>query len=60
MIMLIAAPAMAQSKGRHRDEQKTAAQENPAKKKAEEEAYQRALKSIPEPKGKIDPWQNAR
>lgn len=59
LMALIATPAMAQGKGRSRDEPKVA-QENPAKKKADEEAYQRALKAIPEPKGKLDPWQGAR
>lgn len=59
LMTLMAAPAAAQGKGRTRDEPKIA-QENPAKKKADEEAYQRALKSIPEPKGKPDPWQGAR
>ena len=59
LMTFIATSAMAQGKGRSREEPKIA-QENPAKKKADEEAYQRALKAIPEPKGKLDPWQGAR
>lgn len=54
-------PAMAQGKGRSQsNEAKADPKESPAKKKADEEAYQRALKNIPEPKGKIDPWQGSR
>ena len=60
LLALAASPAMAQGKGRSQNEQKASPKEDLAKKKADEEAYQRALKNIPEPKGKIDPWQGSR
>ena len=61
LISWIVTPAMAQGKGRPpANETKADPNDNPAKKRAIEEAYQRALKNIPEPKGKIDPWQGSR
>lgn len=60
VIAMAVTPAMAQGKGRGpRDEAKTDPKAG-AKKKADEEAYQRALKTIPEPKTKVDPWQGSR
>lgn len=60
LLVLAASPAMAQGKGRSQHDSKAAPKEDLAKKKADDEAYQRALKNIPEPKGKIDPWQGSR
>jgi len=47
---------------RTRGDQKTEEQRKleEQKKKALEEAYQKAGKTIPEPKVKFDPWKNAR
>ena len=58
-LLTVAANArgMGGSKGHQQDAQKT---EDSAKKKADERAYQDALKSIPDSKEKPDPWKNMR
>jgi len=61
-LILLSLAANAQMGGgekgkRHRDIQKT---EDPAKKKADEKAYQDALKNIPASNEKADPWKRMR
>ena len=52
------AQEMKTGKGRHQqDTQKT---EDKAKRKADQKAYEDALKSIPESKEKLDPWKSMR
>ena len=55
VMALIACPAFAQMSGGHHrpDSTGTAA---PPRPKVDEKAYREALKSIPEPKTKYDPW----
>ena len=61
MIACAISPAMAQGKGLKHDAKAPASDPNAAKKiKADNEAYQRALKSIPDAKPVTDPWQGAR
>jgi hypothetical protein len=60
LLMLLALPASAQmpgGKNRPRDEGKPKVDDTP---KVDEKAYNEALKRIPEPKGKYDPWGGAR
>ncbi len=60
LLAALVTPAMAQGKGRKIQEAEAPSPQTLAKKKAADAAYQRALKSIPEPKGVVDPWQGAR
>jgi hypothetical protein len=55
-LALVATPAHAQMKRPHGDDKK--AEEK--KPKVDEKAYNEALKRIPEPKEKYDPWSGAR
>lgn len=58
-LALLVLPAEAQMGGRHHrgdDSAKT----DPKKAKADEKAYKEALKKIPDPKEKYDPWGGAR
>jgi hypothetical protein len=60
LFMLLALPASAQMPGgKHRpsDDSKTKTDNKP---KVDEKAYNEALKRIPEPKEKYDPWSSAR
>jgi hypothetical protein len=56
VVALAAAPAYAQMRRSHGDDKK--AEEK--KPKVDEKAYNEALKRIPEPKEKYDPWGGAR
>jgi hypothetical protein len=56
VLALAATPAYAQMRRPHGDDKKTE-QKRP---KVDEKAYQEALKRIPEPKEKYDPWSGAR
>ena len=53
------AQEMKTGKGRQH-QQDTQKVEDKAKKKADEKAYEDALKSIPESKEKLDPWKSMR
>jgi ribosomal protein L12E/L44/L45/RPP1/RPP2 len=53
------APAKAMAKGK-RQQQGAPKAEDQAKKKAAEEAYKNALKSIPGSNEKLDPWKSMR
>jgi hypothetical protein len=55
-LALAAAPAYAQMKRPHDDGKKA----EPKKPQIDEKAYHEALKRIPEPKEKYDPWSGAR
>ena len=55
-LALAAAPAYAQMKRPRGDDEKT----EEKKPKVDEKAYNEALKRIPEPKEKYDPWSGAR
>jgi len=55
-LALAATPAYAQMKRPHDDGKKA----EPKKPAVDEKAYQDALKRIPEPKEKYDPWSGAR
>lgn len=55
-LALAATPAFAQMKRPHGDDKKT----EEKKPKVDEKAYNEALKRIPEPKEKYDPWSGAR
>ena len=55
-LALAATPAFAQGKRPHGEDRKT----EEKKPKVDEKAYQEALKRIPEPKEKYDPWSGAR
>jgi hypothetical protein len=60
LLMLLALPAHAQMPGgkqRPSDDSKAKADNKP---KVDEKAYNEALKRIPEPKEKYDPWSSAR
>jgi hypothetical protein len=54
---LAATPAYAQAKRPHGDDNKKTEEKKP---KVDDKAYQEALKRIPEPKEKYDPWSGAR
>jgi ribosomal protein L12E/L44/L45/RPP1/RPP2 len=58
-LLAVAAPAQAIAKGK-RQQQDAPKAEDQAKKKASDEAYKNALKSIPESKEKMDPWKSVR
>jgi uncharacterized protein YdeI (BOF family) len=63
LIALLAGSAFAQGAGGKRHPQPQAKQEKKedvAKKKAAEKAYNDALRKIPEPKEKLDPWKAMR
>jgi hypothetical protein len=55
-LALVAAPVYAQAHRPHDDGKKA----EPKKPQVDEKAYQDALKRIPEPKEKYDPWSGAR
>jgi hypothetical protein len=57
VLALAAAPAYAQMGKRGRGDDKKTEEKKP---KVDEKAYQEALKRIPEPKEKYDPWSGAR
>ena len=60
-VALLIASALAQGSGKGKRQQQDAAKkEDPARKKADEEAYRKALKSIPDSKEKQDPWKGVR
>jgi uncharacterized protein HemY len=59
-IALMMVPAHAQDTGKARKHQQTQKTENTAKTKADEQAYKKALKRIPDSTKKVDPWQNVR
>jgi len=56
-LALAASPAFAQARRPHGDDNKKTEEKKP---KVDEKAYQEALKRIPEPKEKYDPWSGAR
>ena len=56
VLALAAAPAYAQARRPHGDDKKT----EQKKPQIDEKAYEDALKRIPEPKEKYDPWSGAR
>jgi hypothetical protein len=56
VLALAAAPACAQMRRPHGDDRKV----EDKKPKVDEKAYNEALKRIPEPKEKYDPWSGAR
>lgn len=56
VLALAAAPAYAQARRPHGDDKKT----EQKKPQVDEKAYNEALKRIPEPKEKYDPWSGAR
>ncbi len=56
-LALAAAPAYAQARRPHGDDAKKTEEKKP---KVDDKAYQEALKRIPEPKEKYDPWGGAR
>ena len=58
-LLAVAAPAQAIAKGK-RQQQDAPKVEDQAKKKATEEAYKNALKSIPASSEKSDPWKSMR
>jgi len=57
VLTLVATPAFAQMRRPHGDDNKKTEEKKP---KVDEKAYQEALKRIPEPKEKYDPWSGAR
>ena len=63
VIMPLTLPAYAQRMGgkdhRSKDDQSQSAQQK-EKKRADEEAYKRAIKSIPDKPPPVDPWKNVR
>ena len=63
IIMLLTLPAYAQRMGgkdhRSKDDQSQSAEQK-EKKRKDEEAYKRALKSIPDKPAPTDPWKNVR
>jgi hypothetical protein len=58
IIAMLASTACAQDASSLQNTEQKAADK--AKQKAADEAYKAALKRIPDPKEKYDPWQNAR
>jgi hypothetical protein len=58
-LLAVAAPMQAIAKGK-RQQQDAPKAETQSKKKAAEEAYQNALKSIPAANEKSDPWKTMR
>ena len=63
VMVLLALPAYAQRMGgkdhRSKDDQSQSAEQK-EKKRKDEEAYKRALKSIPDKPAPTDPWKNVR
>jgi hypothetical protein len=59
LLAVLALPADAQMGGRHRSDD-SGAKTDQKKPKVDEKAYNEALKRIPEPKEKYDPWSGAR
>ena len=59
VLLAVAVPAQAIAKGK-RQQQDAPRAEDQAKKKASDETYKNALKSIPESKEKSDPWKSVR
>jgi hypothetical protein len=63
VIVLLALPAYAQRMGgkdRRSKEGQSQSAEQKEKKRKDEEAYKRALKSIPDKPAPTDPWKNVR
>jgi hypothetical protein len=58
-LLAVAAPGQVMAKGK-KQQQDAPKAEDQAKKKAAEEAYKNALKSIPESNEKSDPWKSMR
>ena len=59
-IALMMVSAHAQDMGKATKHQRTQKTQDPAKMKADEQAYKEALKRIPDSTKKVDPWQNVR
>jgi hypothetical protein len=57
---LMIVSAHAQDMGKSTKHQRTQKTQDPAKMKADEQAYKEALKRIPDSTKKVDPWQNVR
>jgi hypothetical protein len=57
---LMMVSAHAQDMGKATKHQRTQTTRDPAKMKADEQAYKEALKRIPDSTKKVDPWQNVR
>jgi hypothetical protein len=57
---LMMVSAHAQDMGKATKHQRTQKTQDPAKMKADEQAYKEALKRIPDSTKKVDPWQNVR
>jgi len=58
--MTVTAHAQEMGKGKKHQQDTPKAAEDKAKKKATEEAYKNALKSIPTSNEKLDPWKTMR
>jgi hypothetical protein len=58
LCLTVVADAQGHGKGKHRQDASTA--EDQAKKKAGDDAYKNALKSIPDSNEKSDPWKTLR
>jgi uncharacterized protein YecT (DUF1311 family) len=56
LLTVLALPAHAQMGGGKRGQRTNTNQANQKKTKVDEKAYQEALKRIPDPKDKYDPW----
>lgn len=59
-VALLASNQIAQAKGKRQPQQPAANAEDAAKKKALDADYKRALDSVPDVKGKQDPWKTMR
>jgi hypothetical protein len=57
---LMMVSAHAQDMGKATKHQRTQTTRDPARMKADEQAYKEALKRIPDSTKKVDPWQNVR
>jgi hypothetical protein len=60
LLALLVFPAEAQMGGRHQQRGDDATKADPKKARADEKAYNEALKKIPDSKEKYDPWSGAR
>ena len=60
VMALMMVSAHAQDMGKATKHQRTQTTRDPAKMKADEQAYKEALKRIPDSTKKVDPWQNVR
>ena len=60
VMALMMVSAHAQDMGKATKHQRTQKTQDPAKMKADEQAYKEALKRIPDSTKKVDPWQNVR